>query len=104
MIKDDLQKVVKLIRKVKRDTTEFVIPNIGDIDDWILVGISDAATKKVNSLFSVSGQIVMLVNKHTNRASVLFWASKKIERLVSSSLAAETIALHYRKCSVRCIT
>ena len=29
----------------------------------------------------------------TNKASVLFWASKKIEREVSSSLAAETLAL-----------
>ena len=35
----------------------------------------------------------MLVNKVTNKASVLFWASKKIERVVSSSLAAETLAL-----------
>ena len=91
--KEDLLNVVKLVRKVKRDTTEFVIPNIGDMENWILVGISDAATKKVNNLFSVSGQIVMLVNKVTNKASVLFWASKKIERVVSSSLAAETLAL-----------
>ena len=97
--KDDLLNVVKLVRKVKRDTTEFVIPNIGDMENWILVGISDAATKKVNNLFSVSGQIVMLVNKVTNKASVLFWASKKIERVVSSSLAAETLALQKLRCS-----
>ena len=91
--KDDLQNVIKLVRKVKRDTTEFVIPNIGPMEEWLLVGISDAATKKINNLFSVSGQIVMLVNKFTNKASVLFWASKKIERVVSSSLAAEALAL-----------
>ena len=91
--KEDLLNVVKLIRKIKRDTTEFVIPNIGAMEDWLLVGISDAATKKINNLFSVSGQIVMLVNKKTNKASVIFWASKKIERVVSSSFAAETLAL-----------
>ena len=91
--KEDLLNVVKLIRKIKRDTTEIVIPNIGEKEDWILLGISDAATKKVNNLFSVSGQIVMLVNRKTNKASVLFWASKKIERVCSSSLAAETLAL-----------
>ena len=67
--KEDQQNVVELIRKVKRDTTEFIIPNVGNIEDWILVGISDAATKKINNLFSVSGQIIMLVNKYSNKAS-----------------------------------
>ena len=33
------------------------------------------------------------VNKVTSAAAVIYWGSKKIERVVSSSLAAETLAL-----------
>ena len=91
--KEDFQKAIRLVKKIKRESNYFFIPNIGKIDEWIIIGISDAATKKVNNLFSVSGQIVMLVNNKTNNASVLFWASKKIERVCNSSLAAETLAL-----------
>ena len=42
--KGDLMEYAKIIKKAKRETTEFLIPNIGDIKDWVLVGISDAAT------------------------------------------------------------
>ena len=37
--KGDLMECAKIIKKVKRETTEFLIPNIGDIKDWVLVGI-----------------------------------------------------------------
>ena len=37
--------------------------------------------------------VIMLVNKHTSRASVLSWSSKKIDRVCTSSFAAETLSL-----------
>ena len=35
----------------------------------------------------------MLVNKNTSRAAVLSWSSKKIDRVCTSSFAAETLSL-----------
>ena len=69
------------------------MPDIGDIEDWILVGVTDASNKSVSQLFAVGGYVIMLVNKVTNRAAVLTWASKKINKVCLSSLAAETLSL-----------
>ena len=91
--KRDLLTAIKLLKSAKQESTKFVIPNLGDINEWILVGISDASHKKEGSNLAVAGHIVMLVNKTTHAASILHWSSQKINRRVASSLAAETIAM-----------
>ena len=89
----DLMQAVKLLKKVKRMSTQITIPDMGEVKDWILVAYSDAATKKIDNAFSVAGHAVFLVNTVTNNAVPLSWGSKKIERVVNSSLGAETIAV-----------
>ena len=91
--KSDLTRAVKLINRAKAETTEMIIPNLGDMRDWLVIGISDASNKSANEIFSVGGHVIMLVNKTTEAAAVVHWSSKKITRVVSSSLAAETLAL-----------
>ena len=91
--KRDMIKAVKMIRKVKDESTTLTLPDIGDIDDWILVGVTDASNKTASQIFAVGGFVVMLVNKITNRSAVLTWSSKKIDRVCRSSLAAETLSL-----------
>ena len=66
---------------------------MGNIKDCVLVAYSDAATKKIDNAFSVAGHVIFLVNKKTNAATPITWSSKKIERVVNSSLAAETLAV-----------
>ena len=44
-------------------------------------------------LLAVGGHVLILMNKHSQAASVLHWSSKKIDRVCQSSSAAETIAL-----------
>ena len=70
-----------------------ILPNLGNSEDWLLVGISDASNKSRNEIFSVGGHVIMIVNNKTEAAAVLHWSSKKITRVVSSSLAAETLSL-----------
>ena len=89
----DLMQAIKLLQKVRRKTTRITIPDMGDVSDWTLVAYSDAATKKIEASFSVAGYAIFLVNKKTNAASPIIWSSKKIERVVNSSLAAETLAV-----------
>ena len=91
--KRDLFKANKMVKRVKEEETNITLPDIGDIEDWILVGVTDASNKSVSQLFAVGGYVIMLVNKVTNRAAVLTWASKKINRVCLSSLAAETLSL-----------
>ena len=86
-------KAIKVLQKVKRKTTKITIPEMGDLKDCVLVAYSDAATKKIDNAFSVAGHVIFLVNKKTNAATPITWSSKKIERVVNSSLAAETLAV-----------
>ena len=90
--KSNLTRAVKLISKAKAESTELTISNLGDINDWLLVDISDTSNKLSNKIFSIGGHVIMLLNKKTEVAAVIHWSSKKITRVVSSSLAAETLS------------
>ena len=91
--KSDLTQAVKLLRQAREETTEVAIPNIGEPEDWLLVGVADASHRKGAEMMAVGGHVVILMNKNTHAASVLHWSSKKIDRICHSSTAAETIAL-----------
>ena len=91
--KSDLTRAVRMMRKAQEEPSVMKIPSLGDIKDWIMVGVTDASNKSASEIFSVGGHVILLINKHTAAASVVHWSSKKIERVVSSSLAAETLAL-----------
>ena len=90
--KSDLTLAVKLIKKAREESTEVVVPNIGKPEDWLLIGVADASHKRTSETMAVGGHTVILMNKATHAASVLHWSSKKIDRVVSSASAAETIA------------
>ena len=90
--KSDMTQLIKIIKKIKQDSNKIVIPNLGEPEDWILAGIVDASHRTSGNLFAVGGHVVMLINKRNRAASTIHWESKKIERVVHSSLAAETIA------------
>ena len=91
--KGDLSSAIKLLKKIKRVATKITIPDMGEIKDWIIVAYADAATKKVDNAYSVAGYVVFLVNEKNNYAVPLTWSSKKIERVVTSSLGAEALAM-----------
>ena len=91
--KSDMTQVTKIIRRVKEEPTDIIIPNLGEPEEWILAGVVDASHRTSGSLFAVGGHVVMIINKNTFTASAIHWASKKIERVVHSSAAAETIAM-----------
>ena len=44
-------------------------------------------------MFAIAGHLILIVKKKTNAAAVVHWSSKKIERVVASSLAADTLAM-----------
>ena len=91
--KSDLTQAIKLLRRAKEETTEVTIPDIGQPEDWLLIGVADASHRRGAEALAVGGHVVLLLNKITHAASVLHWSSKKIDRVCQSPSAAETIAL-----------
>ena len=92
--KADLKVLLKMTKKLPGSTTKMFFPNLGKIDDWMLVGYGDAGIKSMpDKLSSVGGQVILLANTNTNLACALSWRSKKLVRKVVSSLAGEALAV-----------
>ena len=92
--KSDMTTAVKLVRHIKEESSAHVIPNLGsNTKDWILVGCSDASNRSQLSVHGTGGQVIMIVNRVTGRAAVINWSSRKLSRVVHSSMGAETLSL-----------
>ena len=91
--KSDMTTAVRMLKKIKQEDTSIIIPNIGPVEEWIIVASSDASARSNSSIFAVAGYIIFLMNRVNNNAIPLHWTSKKIRRVVNSSLAAETLAM-----------
>ena len=91
--KGDLKMLLKQMTKLQNGTTKMYFPNLGPLEEWVIVGYGDAGIKSMpDKQGSVGGQVIMLVNTHRNLACVLNWRSKKLVRKVVSSLAGEALA------------
>ena len=92
--KSDLRAAARRILKLKSTSTKMMIPNLGDVENWVLVGHGDAGIKSLpDKMTSCGGQVILLCNSETDKCCVLLWRSKKIIRKVTSSLAGETLAM-----------
>ena len=90
----DIMTASRLLIKVKRLMTKRAIPNLGKVEHWVSVAFSDLAIKKKNDdVFSFVGHVVFIANKVTSHADLITLSSKKIERIVNSSLDAETFGV-----------
>ena len=47
--KRDLLQVIKILKRIKEESTVLTIPNIGDIKDWILLGVTDGSNNNNNN-------------------------------------------------------
>ena len=89
----DMKQAVKKIIKLKADTKVIRYPNMGNIEDWVLLCHGDAGIKSMpDKMSSVACHVLLIVNRVTTKCSVMNLRSKKIKRVVSSSLGGETIA------------
>ena len=92
--KGDLKILLKKIQKLQGMRTTMFFPNLGPLEEWIIVGYGDAGIKSMpDKISSVGGQVILLVNTNKNLACVLCWRSKKLVRKVVSSLAGEALAV-----------
>ena len=93
-VKRDLKQALKLLKKVKQESTKMIYPCLGKLIDWIIIGYADASVYSMpDRIGSVGGQVIILANRKLDRACVLGWRSKQLRRVVHSSLAAEALAM-----------
>ena len=91
--KSDLKTALKKIQKLQGYPTRMVFPDLGPVHEWTLVGYGDAGVRSMpDKIGSVGGKVILLVNPKKESACVLNWRSKKLNRVIISSLAGEALA------------
>ena len=88
----DLKNANKAVMRLKSDNVKLTYPLLGDISASRLICYTDASFKNLPGGASQGGYCIFIEGANNKRA-LLAWQSKKIKRVVKSTLAAETLAL-----------
>ena len=83
----------KTIKKLKNSKIHMKFPSLKDIENSKIVVYSDASFKNLPDCGSQGAHIILWCDSE-NRSAPIQWQSKKIKRVVKSTLAAECLALH----------
>ena len=89
---NDLIVANKNMRKLKSEKVVLQYPNLGNIELCSIICFSDAAFANLKNGSSQGGFIIFLCKSDKNYAPIS-WKSRKIQRVVRSTLAAETLAM-----------
>ena len=87
-----IKQVNKTVKKAKKEKSQIIIPDLGRLDNLSIVGYSDASFANLRDGGSQGGYIIFLVGSNKNYMPIA-WQSKRIKRVVKSTLAAETLAM-----------
>ena len=88
----DILQVNKIIGRAKSSKIKLKFQHLGENHDLKLMVFSDAAMGNLADGGSQGGYIILLVGER-GKFSPIWWSSKKIRRVVHSTLAAETISM-----------
>ena len=89
---NDVLKANKCVKKLKRDDIELRFPDLGDIKNVKLLTHADASFNNLGNGASQGAYITFICGENNSYAP-LSWQSKKLQRVVKSTLGAETMAL-----------
>ena len=92
---EDLEYAVKVIKRLKVEDTKMSFPDLGEVKDWVIEAYGDAGHKSMpDKLASCGGRAIVVKSMRTQRASLVSWRSKRLKRIVTSSTAAEALAIN----------
>ena len=88
----DVRSVNKSLKKLKLENVKLHFRNIGNIPEAEIVTHCDASYRNLKGENSQGAFVMFLVGKNGS-SSILTWQSKKVKRVVKSTLAAEALSL-----------
>ena len=83
----------KCVKNFQEDEWKVTFPNLGRIDPLKLIVFSDASHANLPDGFSSAGSFVIFLVGQDGRNCPLSWQSKKIQRVVKSTIATESLAM-----------
>lgn len=90
----DLIKLNKLVERIKSKSVNLYFPKTGTPKNCIIKCFTDASFRNLAQEGSQAGFIIFIDHEEEQKRCPIHWQSKKIDRVVDSTLAAETHALH----------
>ena len=90
----DLIKANKLVARLKNTEVNLYFPRIGSLEKCTIKCYTDASFRNLTQEGSQAGFIIFIENDDEKMGCPIYWQSRKIDRVVDSTLAAETVALH----------
>ena len=88
----DLMRLNKLVDRVTKDSVKLLFPKIKSLESCSIECYTDAAFANLSTGGSQGGMVIFLKDSSGLRCPI-FWQSRKLKRVVKSTLAAETLAL-----------
>ena len=88
----DLLRLNKLVDRVVKDSVKLLFPRIQSLESCSIECYTDAAFANLSTGGSQGGMVIFLKDSSGLRCPI-FWQSRKLKRVVKSTLAAETLAL-----------
>ena len=88
----DALRANKCLKKLKSEKVAIKFPSLGDISECRFVVYADASFKNLSGGGSQGGYVVF-IHGSNGKQSLIAWQSRKLKRVVKSTLAAETLAL-----------
>ena len=82
----------KALKKAKKEKSQISIPNLGNLEKTKIVLYSDASFANLMDGGSQGGYVIFLQGE-SGKYMPISWQSKRIKRVVKSTLAAETLAM-----------
>ena len=89
----DILSINHLVRRLKAISVNLYFPNMSSVNNFTMLCYTDASFRSLPLEGSQAGFIIYIQSADGKKCP-LFWQSKKIDRVVDSTLAAEAAALH----------
>ncbi|CAC5359188.1 unnamed protein product [Mytilus coruscus] len=86
-------KLNKVIRKAKNNSYRIQYPNLEGLKNIELILYTDASYANLSDRVSSAGGYVIFLRRQNGKNCPISWSSKKIRRVVKSTLAAEALSL-----------
>ena len=88
----DLLRLNKVVKNASEEVVRLFFPRLSELENCMVEVFTDASFAKLSDGGSQGALIVFLKDRNGRRCP-LFWQSRRLKRVVKSTLAAETMAL-----------